>query len=44
RDDIDTHRTISPLKPAANAIIIDTEKLSLKQVVDKIYNLAAKLS
>jgi len=44
RDDIDTHRTISPLKPAANAIIIDTEKLSLKQVVDKIYDLAAKLS
>ena len=43
RDDIDSHRAISPLKPAADAIIIDTEKLSLKQVVDKIYDLAAKL-
>lgn len=40
RDEIDTHRLISPLKPAADAIIIDTEKLSLEQVVDKIYALA----
>lgn len=40
RDAIDTHRAISPLKPAADAIIIDTEKLSLEQVVDKIYDLA----
>ena len=40
RDEIDTHRLISPLKPAADAIIIDTEKLSLEQVVDKIYTLA----
>ncbi len=40
RDATDTHRAISPLKPAADAIIIDTEKLSLEQVVDKIYDLA----
>jgi len=40
RDEIDTHRLISPLKPAVDAIIIDTEKLSLPQVVDKIYALA----
>ena len=40
RDANDTHRAISPLKPAADAIIIDTEKLSLEQVVDKIYGLA----
>jgi cytidylate kinase len=40
RDDIDIHRAISPLKPAADAITIDTEKLSLEQVVDKIYDLA----
>ena len=40
RDEIDTHRTISPLKPAADAIVIDTEELSLEQVVDKIYALA----
>jgi len=40
RDATDTHRAISPLKPAADAIIIDTEKLGLEQVVDKIYDLA----
>jgi cytidylate kinase len=40
RDEIDTHRSISPLKPATDAVVIDTEKLSLEQVVDKIYALA----
>jgi len=44
RDDNDSHRTISPLKPADDAVIIDTEKLSLKQVVDKICDLVAGLS
>ena len=40
RDEIDTNRTVSPLKPAADAITINTEELSLEQVVDKIYALA----
>jgi len=40
RDATDIHRAVSPLKPAADAIIIDTEKLSLQQVVDKICDLA----
>ena len=40
RDEMDIHRTISSLKPAEGAIIIDTENLSLEQVVDKIYALA----
>jgi cytidylate kinase len=40
RDEMDIHRTISPLKPAENAIIINTENFSLEQVVDKIYTLA----
>jgi cytidylate kinase len=43
RDEMDIHRTISPLKPADDAIIIDTENLSLEQVVDKIYTLAVNL-
>jgi cytidylate kinase len=43
RDEMDTHRTVSPLKPAEDAIIIDTENLSLEQVVDKIYTLAVNL-
>ena len=40
RDERDTKRPISPLKPARDAVIIDTEKLTLHQVVDKIYDLA----
>jgi len=40
RDEMDIHRTISPLKPAEDAIIIDTENFTLEQVVDKIYALA----
>jgi cytidylate kinase len=43
RDELDINRTVSPLKPAEDAIIIDTEKLSLEQVVDKIYTLAINL-
>jgi len=43
RDEMDIHRTISPLKPAEDAIIINTENLSLEQVVDKIYVLAVNL-
>ena len=43
RDEMDIHRTISPLKPAEDAVIIDTENFTLEQVVDKIYALAANL-
>jgi len=43
RDEMDIYRTISPLKPAEDAIIIDTENFTLEQVVDKIYTLAVNL-
>jgi cytidylate kinase len=43
RDEMDIHRTISPLKPAEDAIIIGTEDFTLEQVVDKIYTLAVNL-
>ena len=43
RDEMDIHRTISPLKPAEDSIIIDTENFTLEQVVDKIYALAVNL-
>jgi cytidylate kinase len=43
RDEMDIHRPISPLKPAEDAIIIDTENLTLEQVVDKICALAVNL-
>lgn len=44
RDDVDIHRAVSPLKPAEDAVIIDTERLSLEQVVDRIYNLVVELN
>ena len=43
RDEMDIKRTISPLKPAEDAVIINTEGVSLEQVVDKIYTLAVNL-
>lgn len=36
RDEIDSQRAVSPLKPAEDAKIIDTESLSPEQVVQKI--------
>jgi cytidylate kinase len=43
RDEMDINRTISPLKPAEDATIMDTENFTLEQVVDKIYALAVNL-
>jgi CMP/dCMP kinase len=43
RDEMDINRSVSPLKPAEDAIIINTEDLSLEQVIDKIYTLAIDL-
>jgi CMP/dCMP kinase len=40
RDEMDINRSVSPLKPAQDSVIIDTEGISLEQVVDKIYTLA----
>ncbi len=45
RDKDDTERTIAPLKPAPDAIVIDTTGLDLAEVVDRSYALAtARLS
>lgn len=38
RDHLDSTRKHSPLKPADDAIIIDTSALTIEQVVDKITN------
>ncbi len=40
RDHNDTTREVSPLKPAPDAVAIDTDGLSQDEVVDKIYELA----
>lgn len=39
RDNADRNRSISPLKPADDAVVIETGGLALEQVVDEIYNL-----
>jgi cytidylate kinase len=36
RDRIDSERPIAPLRPADDAVIIDTDNLDLEQVVDSI--------
>jgi len=41
RDAIDKEREASPLRPADDAVIIDTDHLSLEQVVDRILELAS---
>lgn len=40
RDDMDIHRQASPLKPATDAYILDTEGLTAEQVANKICALA----
>ncbi|MFO7996971.1 MAG: (d)CMP kinase [Dehalococcoidia bacterium] len=43
RDEMDIRRAISPLKPAEDAVIVNTEGLSLEEVVDRIYTLAVNV-
>jgi cytidylate kinase len=40
RDEIDSGRAVSPLHPAADAVVIHTDGLSLEQVVERILELA----
>lgn len=39
RDKLDSGRSVSPLRPAANAIIIDTETITPEEVAEKICRL-----
>jgi cytidylate kinase len=39
RDASDENRSVGPLKPAADAVMIDTTMLSVEQVLDKMQNL-----
>lgn len=39
RDDLDSSRTTSPLRPAEDAVIVDTSELTLEQVLDTLMNL-----
>ena len=41
RDKIDSERQVSPLRPAEDAIVIETDQLSLEDVVERIIGLVA---
>jgi len=42
RDEIDSHRLAAPLKPAEDAIIIETDHLSIEEVLGKVMALVEK--
>ncbi len=44
RDFIDSHRAASPLRPAEDAVVIDTDSLTIDQVVERVLELAAERS
>ncbi len=43
RDYNDSHRAVAPLKPADDAVIIDSSELTLEQVVSKVVSLAKEI-
>ena len=43
RDRQDSEREISPLKPAADAVVLDTTSLSLEEVTARVFDLATDL-
>jgi cytidylate kinase len=44
RDEIDSTRQVAPLKPAESAVIIDTDRLDVQEVFEKVINIVEKLS
>lgn len=42
RDARDSSRKHSPLKPASDAVVVDTSEMNLKQVVDKVLQIVAR--
>ncbi len=43
RDRQDSERTTSPLKPAPDAVVLDTTALGLEEVVSQVLDLASDL-
>ena len=43
RDRQDSEREVSPLKPAPDAVVLDTTTLSLEEVVSRVLDLASGL-
>ncbi|MCK4627570.1 MAG: (d)CMP kinase [Sedimentisphaerales bacterium] len=42
RDQRDTNRQVGPLKPAEDAIIVDTSEMTLEEVVEKLYQIVSE--
>lgn len=42
RDNLDSTRKISPLRPAEDAVLVDTSELSKDQVIDELYQVVAQ--
>lgn len=42
RDRYDSQRVSSPLRPAADAVVVDTSDLTIEQVIDRVLQLAAE--
>jgi cytidylate kinase len=42
RDERDMQRSVAPLRPAADAVVIDSTRMSIEEVVEAVLNLAAQ--
>ena len=42
RDERDSQRPVSPLKPAEDAIVLDTTDMTLDEVIDRVWNLVVE--
>jgi len=43
RDNLDSTRAVSPLRPAADAVLVDTSDLTRDQVIDELYRVVAQM-
>lgn len=43
RDELDSSRTVSPLRPAEDAVVVDTSEMSINEVIDYIVSLARQV-
>lgn len=42
RDRLDSTRAVSPLRPAADAVLVDTSELSMDEVIEELYRVVAR--
>ncbi len=42
RDNLDSTRKVSPLRPAEDAVLVDTSELSMDEVIDELYRVVAQ--